>query len=136
MKCAECALPFETRKKTILRLRIDGHDRSAISQPNNFTSQTRRILDEPFHLLYESILRIPSFFYAFQHGLLFYIVFIFKSSYWLTISVINYGGAGRPNPPIHDMPDLTHDYMQTGAKALAGNSEYINVKLFDAVDYD
>jgi len=24
----------------------------------------------------------------------------------------------------------------TGAKALAGNSEYINVKLFDAVDYD
>ena len=29
-----------------------------------------------------------------------------------------------------------HDCMQTGAQTLAGNSEYINVKLFDAVDYD
>jgi hypothetical protein len=26
--------------------------------------------------------------------------------------------------------------MQTGAKALAGILEYINVKIFDAVDYD
>jgi len=34
------------------------------------------------------------------------------------------------------MPDLTHDYMQTKAKALARNSEYINVKLFDAVNYN
>jgi hypothetical protein len=34
------------------------------------------------------------------------------------------------------MPDLTYTYVQTGAKALAGISEYINDKLFDAVDYD
>jgi len=31
---------------------------------------------------------------------------------------------------------LTHDYIQTGAKALAGKSEFINAKIFEAVDYD
>jgi hypothetical protein len=31
---------------------------------------------------------------------------------------------------------LTHDYIQTGAKALVGKSEFINAKIFEAVDYD
>jgi hypothetical protein len=31
---------------------------------------------------------------------------------------------------------LTHDYIQIRAKALAGKSEYINVNIFEAVDYD
>jgi hypothetical protein len=31
---------------------------------------------------------------------------------------------------------LTHDYMQTGAKALAGKSEFININIFEAVHYD
>jgi hypothetical protein len=31
---------------------------------------------------------------------------------------------------------LTHDYIQIGAKALAGESEYININIFEAVDYD
>jgi hypothetical protein len=31
---------------------------------------------------------------------------------------------------------LTHDYMQTGAKALAGKSEFINANIFEAVHYD
>jgi hypothetical protein len=34
------------------------------------------------------------------------------------------------------MLNLTYDYMQTRAKALAGNLEYINVKLFNTVDYN
>jgi hypothetical protein len=31
---------------------------------------------------------------------------------------------------------LTHDYIQTGANALAGNSEFINAKIFEPADYD
>jgi hypothetical protein len=31
---------------------------------------------------------------------------------------------------------LTYDYLQTGAKALAGKSEFIKLKIFEAVDYD
>jgi hypothetical protein len=31
---------------------------------------------------------------------------------------------------------LTCDYIQTGAKALAGNSEFINGKIFEPADYD
>ncbi len=31
---------------------------------------------------------------------------------------------------------LTHYRIQTGVKALAGKSEFINMKIFEAVDYD
>ncbi len=31
---------------------------------------------------------------------------------------------------------LTHDYIQTGAKALAGNLEFINANIFETVNYD
>jgi hypothetical protein len=31
---------------------------------------------------------------------------------------------------------LIYDYIQTGARALAGKSEFINIKIFEAVDYD
>ncbi len=31
---------------------------------------------------------------------------------------------------------LTHDYIQTGARALAGNPEFINANIFETVDYD
>jgi hypothetical protein len=32
--------------------------------------------------------------------------------------------------------ELTPSYTQTGSQALAGKEEYINVKLFEAVDHD
>jgi len=34
------------------------------------------------------------------------------------------------------MLNLTYNYIQTKAKALAGNLEYINAKIFNVVDYD
>ncbi len=31
---------------------------------------------------------------------------------------------------------LTHNYIQTGVKALAGNLEFINANIFEIVNYD
>lgn len=65
-----------------------------------------------------------------------YILYIFEFSLVVYRCHSNYGGAGRANTSSQYTRDLTHDCLQTGAKALAGTPEYINVKIFDAVDYD
>lgn len=38
--------------------------------------------------------------------------------------------------PFNTSSKLIYSYIQTGAQALAGKEEYINVKLFEAVDHD